>query len=87
MVDGCADWFVMDEDGTVLHQETQTPFTGIAITYRAGDQVEVLATVDADEHGRFEVVVDLPTDAPPGTAELHAGPDWVEPALLEVTPG
>jgi hypothetical protein len=88
MKDGCADTIEMDEDGNVVDQETETPFTGVDVTYRSGDtEPVVLATVDADEQGAFEVVVTIPADAPLGHAEIHAGPEWVEPAVLEVTPG
>jgi hypothetical protein len=88
MQDGCADAIGMDEDGNVTHQETETPFTAVDVTYRSGDtEPVVLTTVDADEQSMFEVVVTIPADAPHGPAEIHAGPEWVEPAALEVTPG
>jgi hypothetical protein len=84
MMDGCADAISMDEDGNVISKEAVTPFTGLDVVYLAADTEEVLATVDADEHGAFEITVRIPQDSPPGSAEVSVDVTWAESAEVEV---
>jgi hypothetical protein len=87
MVDGCADAIEMDEDGKVISHETQSPLASLEVVYRAQDMERVLAAVDADERGSFEIMVRIPQESPPGHAEVSVGPVWPEWAELEIVPG
>ena len=84
MMDGCADSISMDEDGNVISKETVTPFTGLDVVYLAADMEQVLATVDADEQGLFQITVRIPHDSPLGGAEVSVDAMWTEPAEVEI---
>jgi hypothetical protein len=84
MMDGCADSISMHLDGNVISQETAVPMAGLDVVYLAADMQRVLMTVDADEHGAFEITVRIPQDSPLGHTEISVGPEWVEQAKVEV---
>jgi hypothetical protein len=84
MMEGCADAISMDEDGNVISKETVTPFTGLDVVYLAADMERVLATVDADEKGAFEITVRIPQDSPLGGAEVSVDVMSAEGAQVEI---
>ncbi|WP_345040937.1 hypothetical protein [Georgenia daeguensis] len=84
MMEGCADAIGMDEDGNVISKETVTPFAGLEVRLLAAGTERVLATVDADEHGAFEITVRIPQDSPAGGAEVAVDVTGAESAKVEV---
>jgi len=87
MIDGCADAIGVDEHGNQTPNETESPITSIDVVLNTGDMKRVLATVDADEQGEFEVTVVVPEATPTGSAQISTDVDFTEPAELQVVAG
>lgn len=87
MVDGCADAISVDKHGNQTPNETESPITSIDVILRTGEFDIVLATVDADANGKFEIAVVVPEGTPTGTAQVSTDVEFTEPDQLEVVPG
>ncbi|WP_143426998.1 hypothetical protein [Georgenia soli] len=86
MVDGCADAISVDEHGNQTPNETQSPIGSIDVILRTGEFDIVLATVDADANGEFEVTVVVPEGTPSGTMQVSTDVEHTEPDELEIVP-
>lgn len=86
MIEGCADAISVDEHGNQTPNETESPITSIDVVLDTGEFEIVLATVDADAQGKFEVTVVVPEGTPTGTARVSTDVDFTEPAVLSVVP-
>ncbi|MDT0164177.1 hypothetical protein Q9R32_01235 [Actinotalea sp. AC32] len=61
---------------------TPPPRTGLDVTLETADGTVVLATVDADPAGTFEVEVRIPADTPPGDAVIVVSTADPEPLAI-----
>ena len=86
MKHGCADAISVDEHGNQTPNETESPITSIDVVLRTGEFDIVLATVDADTNGEFEVTVVVPEGTPVGTNLVSTDVTSTEPAQLEIIP-
>lgn len=87
MIDGCDDHQGVDDDGTVRSFETQAPMRRVEIELVLGDEQVTLASVDADEQGRFVVEVTMPAElAGADSAEIAAPGTHAEPVEVAVAP-
>lgn len=85
MIDGCDDHQGVDDDGTVRSFETQEPMRRVEIDLVLGDEQVTLASVDADEQGRFVVEVTMPAELTGADSAEIAAPDThAEPVEVAV---